>query len=165
MMRVPFKGFAAGSEHGNKGGIVDTQCLPHEPQWLKSFPGQQSSYIYGAEYQDENDRLNAIFGKGIHDQDVPCAVCEVKRRTVVMMFPARTECYEGWHLEYFGYLMTEYTGHYRTTVKCVDADPEIIQGQSGNSNGDLFYFVEAAGQLPDPPYTRGKELTCVVCTK
>ena len=50
-------------------------------------------------------------------------------------------------------------------MKCVDANPEKIPGNGGNSNGDLFYFVEVAGTIPDPPYTRGVELTCAVCTK
>ena len=81
------------------------------------------------------------------------------------MIPARLECYEGWHLEYSGYLMTSNQGHKRSDMKCVDANPEKIPGQSGGSDGDLFYFVEVSGTIPDPPYTRGVELTCVVCTK
>ena len=50
-------------------------------------------------------------------------------------------------------------------MKCVDANPEKIPGQGGSINGDLFYFVEVAGTIPDPPYTRAVELTCAVCTK
>ena len=81
------------------------------------------------------------------------------------MIPARMECYEGWHLEYSGYLMTSHHTQYRVDMKCVDAKPEIIAGRGDNSNGDLFYFVEAAGSIPTSPYIRGKELTCVVCSK
>ena len=81
------------------------------------------------------------------------------------MFPARTSCYDGWHLEYRGYMMTSLHSHQRANVKCVDADPEVVPGQEGSTNGDLFYFMEANGQLPSSSYIRGRELTCVVCTK
>ena len=160
-----YHGFAAGSHHTHSGGVADTQCLPHDPQWGKVHPGQSGSYIYGAEYETRADISTSIFGKNVDEQDVPCAVCEVKGRKTLNMFPARTSCYKGWHLEYNGYMMTTHHSHQRGNVKCVDADPEVVPGQGDNSNGDLFYFIEAAGQLPTTTYTRGKELTCVVCTK
>ena len=80
------------------------------------------------------------------------------------MIPARIECYKGWHLEYSGYLMTSHRNHHKADIKCVDGNPEIISGKSSDDNGNLFYFVEANGAIP-PQYTRGKELTCVVCSK
>ena len=53
---------------------------------------------------------------------------------------------------------------------CVDASPEYIIGQHGNTNGALLYFVK-----PDcdgdgttghcPPYEIDKQLTCVICAK
>ena len=161
-----YHGYAAGSHNTHSGGAADTQCLPRDPQWGNVYHGQSAtSYIYGAEYQTGIDGSKSIFGENIHDQDVPCAVCEVKGRTTLKMFPARTSCYKGWHLEYNGYMMTTYQSENRANVKCVDANPEVILGQGRNSNGDLFYFIEAAGQLPTYTYPRGKMLTCVVCTK
>ena len=80
------------------------------------------------------------------------------------MIPARMECYEGWHLEYSGYLMTSHHNHHKADMKCVDGNPEIIAGKSSNDNGHLFYFVEVGGAIP-AQYTRGTELTCVVCSK
>ena len=160
-----YHGYAAGSHHTHSGGVADTQCLPQDPQWGNVHPGNAGSYIYGAEYETRADRSTSIFGKNVDEQDVPCAVCEVKGRKTLNMFPARTSCYQGWHLEYTGYMMTTHHSHQRGNVKCVDADPEVVPGQGDNSNGDLFYFIEAAGQLPTTSYTRGKELTCVVCTK
>ena len=161
-----FHGYAAGSHKSHSGGAADTQCLPRDPQWGNVHPGQSAtSYLYGAEYEDGTDRFKSIFGKNIHDQDVPCAVCEVKGRTTLRMFPARTSCYKGWHFEYTGYMMTTGYTQNRANVKCVDANPEVILGQGRNSDGDLFYFMEANGQLPTYTYTRGKELTCVICTK
>ena len=160
-----YHGYAAGSHHTHSGGVADTQCLPRDPQWGKVHPGEAGSYIYGAEYEDGADRSTSIFGKNVHDQDVPCAVCEVKGRKTLSMFPARTSCYQDWHLEYNGYMMTTHHTQHRANVKCVDADPDVVPGQGDNSNGDLFYLIEAAGQLPTTSYTRGKELACVVCTK
>ena len=155
-------GLAAGSHYSHSGGAADTQCMPREPQWGNVHPGQSGSYIYGSEYEPGVDGSTSIFGKNIQDQDVPCAVCEVKGRKTVNMFPARTSCYHGWHLEYYGYMMTSLHTQQRANVKCVDADPEVVPGQQASTNGDLFYFMEAAGQLS---YTGGKELTCAVCVK
>ena len=160
-----YHGYAAGSYYKHSGGAADTQCLPPDPQWGNVHPGEAGSYIYGAEYETGTDGSTSIFGKNVYQQDVPCAVCEVKGRTTLSMFPARTSCYQDWHLEYNGYMMTTHHNQHRANVKCVDADPEVVPGQGDNSNGDLFYFIEAAGQLPTTSYTRGKELSCVVCTK
>ena len=159
-----YHGYAAGSFYKHSGGAADTQCLPRDPQWGNAHPGETGSYLYGAEYET-GDGSTSIFGKNVYQQDVPCAVCEVKGRKALNMFPARTLCYKGWHLEYNGYMMTTHHTQHRANVKCVDADPDVVPGQGDNSNGDLFYFIEAAGQLPTTSYTRGKELTCVVCTK
>lgn len=70
-------------------------------------------------------------------------------------------------MEYHGYLIAGHHGHNAgTTYKCVDSDPESLQG-GGNSNGNgyLFYIVEAVcGSLKCPPYVNGREIVCVVCS-
>ena len=58
--------------------------------------------------------------------------------------------------------------HYRTMFECVDAEQESLPGSAANTNGALFYHVEAdcsAAGLPCPPYNNHQELNCVVCTK
>ena len=62
--------------------------------------------------------------------------------------------------------MTEHHIYHRNTFECVDKDAESIPGSAGNTDGALFYHVEATcSGLPCPPYDTQKELTCAVCTK
>lgn len=79
---------------------------------------------------------------------------------------ARKSCDEGWKLEYHGYLMAGYYKHNAgTTYKCVDKDPESLQGGHTNSNGYLFLYVEGrCGSLKCPPYVEGREIVCAVCS-
>ena len=119
--------------------------------------------MFGAEYQYPIP--------GGHDHNVPCAVCYASTRAAVMMIPAKTTCPQSWTREYYGYLMSAYKGtssnpHYRTMFECVDKDPDSIPGSGPNTNGALFYHVEAdCNGMPCPPYDPQKELNCVVCTK
>ncbi|XP_078341854.1 uncharacterized protein LOC144627830 [Crassostrea virginica] len=103
----------------------------------------------------------------MQNHDVPCAVCLVRNRSVVKMFPARKTCYSGWKLEYRGYLMA---GHFNfqgpSKYTCVDHHPDTVYGGSSDMNGKLFYFVEAVcGSLKCPPYVNGRELVCAVCSR
>eukprot|EP00106_Octopus_bimaculoides_P016378 XP_014783820.1 PREDICTED: uncharacterized protein LOC106878958 [Octopus bimaculoides] len=84
-----------------------------------------------------------------------------------MMLPARTKCYPGWTIEYYGYLMSEYDySHSRHEYVCVDHAPEINPKSYKNLNGASMYIVQAmCGSLPCPPYENGQELSCVVCSK
>ena len=82
------------------------------------------------------------------------------------MIPAKTQCPSHWTLEYSGYLMSDYRGYTTTMYECVDKNPDTLPGSAADTNGTLFYHVEAScnGMLC-PPYDREKELTCAVCTK
>ena len=85
------------------------------------------------------------------------------------MIPAKTQCPSTWTLEYSGYLMSEsrlHSGRQRTTYECIDKDPDSVPGSVSNTDGSVFYHVEAScnGMLC-PPYDPQKELTCAVCTK
>jgi hypothetical protein len=44
--------------------------------------------------------------------------------------------------------------HRRRASACVDKNPERVPGEAANTDGALFYNIEAE-----------KELTCAVCTK
>ena len=62
--------------------------------------------------------------------------------------------------------MTEYRTYSKATYECVDKDAESVAGSHANTNGGLFYHVEAnCNGLPCPRYDAEKELTCAVCTK
>ena len=101
----------------------------------------------------------------IHNQDVPCAVCHIVQRSVLMI-PGQYTCPTGWTREYYGYLMSEYHGYHRSTYECMDVSPETITGGGADRNGALFHHVEArCGSLACPPYENTKELTCAVYSK
>ncbi|XP_078339048.1 uncharacterized protein LOC144627079 [Crassostrea virginica] len=160
-----FSGFAGGSWFDHPGAAVDPLCLPRDPEWgvYTNWHDGTKAYVYGAEYQTNSFSSLA----GVHDHDVPCAVCIVRNRSLVRMFPARKSCYRGWKLEYNGYLMA---GYYRHTAgsmyTCVDSNPDVLHGGIPNYDGKLFYLVEArCGSLKCPPYHGGRELVCAVCSK
>ncbi len=141
-------------------------CLPLDPDYLQVKPGEQGwATVYAVEYEiNEFTPLH-----GIHDHEVPCAVCRVSRRGTQLMIPAKIVCPSGWTEEYQGYLMTAHYAHaHALEIICVDENAEARPGSSsGNENGALLYPVEArctAGHLPCRPYVSGDELTCVVCT-
>ena len=104
----------------------------------------------------------------VNNHNVPCAVCYASTKVAVTMIPAKTRCPSTWTLEYSGYLMSEgkWSNHGRTMYECVDKNPDSVPGSASDTNGALFYHVEAScnGMLC-PPYDPQKELTCAVCTK
>lgn len=60
-----------------------------------------------------------------------------------------------------------YDHKHAVSYTCVDKDPEVIAGMAENVNGALFYFIGADCPYTGhcPPYIKGAELTCVVCTR
>ena len=165
-----YAGRAGGTWYGHEGGGANYLCMPEVPGYDSSlrYRSDQSriqgyAMVYGAEYQ------NPL--QGTHDDNVPCAVCYVAIREVVVMIPAKASCPSSWTREYYGYLMTEWKGissniRGRTMFECVDKDQESIPGSAGSRDGVLFYHVEAScNGMPCPSYIEHKELNCVVCTK
>ncbi|CAH1794107.1 unnamed protein product [Owenia fusiformis] len=170
-----YTGVAAGSHYTHSGSGGNYLCLPNEPEWgnfVDSTSGY-GAYIYGAEYEipsDGNPYLGTNAPKqgdkqSLHDNDVPCALCQVPRN--VVMFPAKHTCPNGWTMEYKGYLTAEHYGHASSKdFECMDEAPETIPGGKESINGALFYPTQAiCGVLPCPNYVGGRELTCVVCSK
>ena len=160
--QLVYAGRAGGSQYDHRGGGGNPQCLPLDPEYLKTVSGaQQLGYIFGAEYED----TNGLVGNSYHT-DVPCAVCYVPTRAALYMIPAKYTCPTGWTREYFGYLMSERHSHHRSQFSCVDQSLKPVIGSQRDDNGFLFYTVEGVcGSLPCPPYTRDKELSYAVCTK
>ena len=155
------------------GGGSNYLCLPMDPEWGEHDDDdifEDRGIIYGAEYEGnfpfsmENvaEGSNAIF-----DHNVPCAVCQSRVRSTVLMVPAKKSCHDGWTLEYHGYLVSAHHAHAgRTEYGCMDRAPEADPAGYIDQNGVLFYDVEGAcGSLPCPPYVNGREITCAVCSK
>lgn len=159
-------GYVGGSDYRDPGAAVEPLCLPRNPEWgvFKDGADGQKAKLMGAEYQTHTVSSH---WRHYHDHDVPCAVCLVRRRSVVMMFPGRKTCYNGWKLEYSGYLMAGRPIHAAgSTYTCVDSNPDTAHGGKADENGYLFYQVEAnCGSLKCPPYVQGREVVCAVCSK
>ncbi|XP_062504674.1 short-chain collagen C4-like [Corticium candelabrum] len=162
-----YSGVAAGSKWSQGGGGANTQCLPLDPTWGNYRSGiQGASYIYGAEYEFDQE-IYLFINRGLHDHDVPCAVCYAATKNTQFMLPAKNICPSGWSRAYYGYLMAERYSHSgRSMYHCVDYNAEGTVGSSSDNDGNAFYPVEAVcGSLPCPPYVHGRELTCSVCLK
>jgi hypothetical protein len=161
-----YSGVAAGPHYTHAGGGANTLCLPLDPEWDKFRDGTQGeSYVYGAEYE-LTISIDPFVNQGLHDHDVPCALCYAANRNSQFVLPAKRTCPSGWTQAYFGYLMSAHYGHKRTSFLCVDHDAEATTGSHPNHNGNLLYPVEGVcGSLPCPPYVDGRELTCAVCLK
>jgi hypothetical protein len=142
------------------GAPVNYLCLPKSPGWDNQINNpKHSGLIYGAEYKSHESMF-----KGLTDHDVPCAVCQVPRSSVVMV-PGKNTCFKNFVKEYNGYLMAGYPTHNAASeYVCVDGEAEpASQSLVQNHNGKLFYFVRAkCGSLKCPPYKEGDDLTCVV---
>ena len=164
--QLVYSGRAGGPLYNNPGGGSNPQCLPLDPNFLTPISArpQHRDYMYGAEYYTYGDNKNPV--KGVHINDVPCAVCHVSNRTAAYMVPAKYTCPTGWTREYYGYLMTEYHKTHRLQYICVDNAFEVVIGSSSSSYGVLLHFVEGrCGSLPCPPYDNNRELSCSLCTK
>lgn len=163
---VVLSGFTGGSLYAHPGAAVDPLCLPRDPEWgvYKDGINGYKNYVFGAEYETGTSPGNL---PTLLQHDIPCAVCLLRNRSVVKMFPARKTCYKGWKLEYHGNLMAGRYDHPAGTMyTCVDGDPDTLHGGHTNKNGKLFYSVEArCGSLKCPPYVQGRELVCAVCSK
>ncbi|VDI53226.1 Hypothetical predicted protein [Mytilus galloprovincialis] len=161
-----YDGYAAGHHYAIGGSGSNFLCLPKNPEWKDYVDGHQfaKGRLYGVEYEIFH---NKPYPKSFLDKDMPCAVCLTSKSTALMI-PGKINCHEGWHKEYSGYLMSEYSskGRFPSEYICVDEKLESIPGGDGGRNEAVVYSVEAAcGSLKCPPYVNGRELTCVVCSK
>ena len=157
--RMVYNGRVGGSYYNHIGGGANHLCMPPDPQYTLGHRilVQNHSVLYGSEYQDPI--------AGTNQYNVPCAVCLATIRETVLMIPAKTTCPPSWTKEYHGYLMSEHRIHRRSMYECVDSSQESIPGSGADTNGALFYHVEAScNGFRCPPYNAQKELTCVVCT-
>lgn len=160
-----YDGLAGGSYYNSYGASTSMVCLTWNPEYGNHNDAVfEGGYIYGTEYY--NNKVN-LFPDNVYQHDVPCAVCLVKQRSVMIMIPGRQNCYPGWTQEYWGYLMSGHASNKASLqYYCIDAQPETLNYGEAHHNGNFLYFVEGrCGSLACPPYKEGRELTCVVCTK
>ncbi|CAG2242057.1 unnamed protein product [Mytilus edulis] len=162
---IVYTGQVGGNLYTNKGGGVNYLCLPNDPE-----NGQHQSYgndqLYGGEYEIFSSVKPAGWSESMGNKEVPCAVCFQKRRTNILVIPGRKTCYEGWHEEYNGYLMSDHIIHNKKDYACVDINAEPLDNKNGDENGALFYPLRTkCGSLRCPPYTNEADVLCVVCTK
>ena len=152
-----YSGRAGGSHYTQSGGGANYLCLPDDPQYSSTQPSQYA-LVYGAEYESI---------AGVHDQNVPCAVCHVATRSSYLMVPAKFSCPSSWTREYHGYLVAERHIHASNKAfECMDASPERVPNGNGDVNGALFYYSKAqCVGLQCDPYNNNNALTCAVCTK
>ena len=166
--QLVYSGRTGGPKWDHPGGGTNPQCLPLDPNFLRTISGDQRwrALMYGAEYETRTASNSYVHGRDSHD--VPCAVCHVSNRTAVYMVPAKYTCPTGWTREYYGYLMASRNAksYHRTQFTCVDTALKSVVGSAAYHTGLLFMFVEGrCGSLPCPPYDNTKELSCAVCTK
>ena len=161
-----FVGYAAKSWYDSHGNGANTLCLAKDPEFLENVEGNEAprnAGIHGVEYRVSNTFLRS---ENLENENVPCAVCEVPR-TSVLMLPAKRTCPQGWTLEYEGLVMAgNYNHNGQSEYICVSLGMETIPGGSARTDGGLLFVVEIrCHTLLCPPYEAGYELSCVVCTK
>ena len=153
-------GFARGSHYGNAGGGSNYICL-HEDRILapKVHSSAYYAHVYGSEYH-----YSGI--SGLDDHDVPCAVCQTTRKSM-MMIPGRNICQPGWITEYIGYLAAQRYTQTRSEFVCMDENAEPHpQSRPNDENGVLFHpAITRCGSFPCLPYVNDKILLCAVCTR
>jgi len=170
-----FEGYAAGPHYRQGGSGSNFLCLHEHPQWKTYINGDQNSAsIYGVEYQlfNSGTNRNNIFsesnngGNPLLDNPAPCAFCYVGGRSTVAMIPARTQCPDGWTMEYAGYLVSDRNTHaHRSSYICWDEAPEVAAGSKDQNQALVHPVAVHCGSLPCSLFISGRELTCVVCAK
>jgi hypothetical protein len=161
-----YSGIAGGTFYNIQGGGAEKLCMPTNPDYLSGTTGilarlSNSPVVDGAEYEFySGPKTNVV------NHNVPCAVCYASSKAAVIMIPAKSVCPPSWTREYYGYLTTEYKGHHRSSFNCIDVNPGVLPGGTGDTNGALFYHVlSTCNGFQCPPYQANRALSCAVCTK
>ena len=159
----------AGKHYASGGNGANILCLPKDPEWKRYANGLNSltSRIFGLEMDILNN--NQAFGSSSNAKNMPCAVCKTSGRSAVLMVPGRMTCHSGWHKEFSGYLVAQASQRGRTATEyiCADENLESVPGGDRDDNEAVLYPVEVGGcaTLKCPPYVKGRELTCSVCSQ
>ena len=162
--QLVYAGRTGGTNFNTRGGAAEKICLPEDPEYAAETSGISVPFygiVQGAEYE-----LFSGPNANVSNHNAPCAVCYVPTRAMTIMVPAKTSCPSSWTREYYGYLMTGYYGHYRSSYNCLDNSPDVVAGTEGNEHISYFYYtITDCNGLPCPPYGNTHILSCAVCTK
>ena len=151
-----YGGIAAGSDFRSPAGSSNIQCLPSDPQYDPKYKDVKvlNSFLTKAVLDDLSKP--DIFGSEMYRAQLPCAVCETKKRVSKFVFPAATKCpSSGWTLEYKGFLVSDYNmhaggtihmdgnRHFRSTYECMDEHPVSTHPgvASGFSEGGITFQI------------------------
>ena len=89
-------GFAAGTYYTSKGGGVNYQCMPLDPEYGECKRGARYCGISGVEYETSGSSLDSVA-----NHNFPCARCYT-HRSAIMMIPGKRSCPGEWKVEYEG---------------------------------------------------------------
>ena len=166
-------GYMAGTQFETQtGSAANYLCLTDEPTWDHYTETEDNTVrVTAVEYHFSPHfpgiHVEDFLGTDVHFHQAPCSMCTVPR-SVSVVIPGRNQCYPGWTMEYQGYLVG---GEPRfadsSEYICLDRRPESVPGGGEmNNKYNSIYFVEAhcGDGLECPPYSGGRELTCVVCS-
>ena len=160
-----FSGIVSKAPSSSSGGGNNHLCLSLNPDSATADDAfRNEAYITGVVYQET---ASEFIPAELRLQPVPCAVCEVQQRAVVMV-PGSRSCGEGWRVEYEGVLMSEANAGQSSNFVCVSRDMQGLAHAERNDNGEAgqLHVVEAkCGTLPCPPFAQGQDVSCVVCSK
>ncbi|OWF43127.1 short-chain collagen C4-like [Mizuhopecten yessoensis] len=156
-----YQGVAAGALYTDTGGAVEYVCMPYNPKFEFTDYTDNEAHLYGALYESK------VFSATNSGDRAPCAVCHATIRASQLMLPGVSACPSGWTMEYHGILSSGYRGHKAgSQYICLDAAAESLAPFSRNAVGKLLYRVRGkCSSLPCPPYSDGRLLSCIVCTK
>ncbi|XP_067668314.1 uncharacterized protein [Haliotis asinina] len=156
-----YNGFTVGGHFTHKGSGSNMLCAHSDPQFTRTFTKTTSkvNFLYGAEYEQ-------IWRTDLTNEDAPCSVCVSLTRSNAILVPGRHECMEGWHTEYWGFLVgPKHADAGNADYICLDSEPKAIEGSYQDHNGRLLFNVEyQCGALPCPPYKTGFFVPCALCT-
>ena len=152
-----YSGRVAGSNHDDKGGGSNAQCLPTDPEYNVTLTStQKKAYMFGAQFDNSID---------IHNHDILCALCFANRSTSLMI-PAKFTCPSGWTNEYHRYLMTSFGYQSRVEYICVDKAFRRDNREDKIEKGILLYPVKIkCNSLHCPPFNATIDMLCAQCTK
>ena len=113
---------------GNKGSGYNYLCMHGSPQYeAASFNTAANSVggrVFRLQYETDATGLWRLWK--VHDEDVPCAVCQSTGALATLMQPGNSVCPTGWSTEYTGYLMSAPYNQKRGEYVCVDGDAEAL---------------------------------------
>jgi len=120
---VIYSGYAGSNKVSESGGGAEMLCLHADPEWDRGVLGVQNlATIYGVQYTSLDALLN---GKNnnfmpFNLNNMPCALCQVDKRSAQVMIPGRKNCPPGWIMEYWGFIVSTHRTSYKGSFKCLD---------------------------------------------